>query len=383
MRRHSARNSGTAEGAAGGRQPGHQQQVLPRHQPQQLPHQQSQQLPCQQPQQLPRQQVCAAAAATSVGLCIRSRSSCHVSSRSGCHLISRSSCHGQRRLCCRLCQREWSDTWKRACEHFTFKRESSKCSHDTMTIWRRLHGAGWELPSDLLERVQCALEEENNESDHDADVQDIAKVGRGGAEIGGHSNEGVRGQPDSGPRSVAIGGSGGSRPAMQQAMGAGCSCPLRHEARVCGPAKQTSIVRYTKNPRQEEIDDSACEFFVENAILFSIMKSRNFKKFQLTCYGPQPAASKPLVPTGYNSLRCRLLDRLCNKLEKEEQAIRDDWDVTGCTFITDGTTDLCGRSLMNYILAGRSKLVFIRCEDVSVGGQRSPPEVSEELQRLP
>ncbi|GBG92157.1 hypothetical protein CBR_g54508 [Chara braunii] len=159
-------------------------------------------------------------------------------------------------------------------------------------------------------------------------------------------------------------------------MGAGCSHPLQHEARVRGPTKQTSIARYTKNPRQEEIDDSANEFFVENAIPFNVAKSRSFKKFQLTCYGPQPAVSKPLVPTSYNPLRCRLLDRLRSKLEKKEQVIRDDWEVTGCTFITDDTTYICGRSLMNYILAGCLKPVFVKCEDVSVRDKDAPAVVA-------
>ncbi|GBG76542.1 hypothetical protein CBR_g22290 [Chara braunii] len=151
----------------------------------------------------------------------------------------------------------------------------------------------------------------------------------------------------------------------------GSSQAVMQVARIRRPERQMGIKRFTKNPRQEEIDDSCCEFFVENAIPFNAAKSRSFEKFTLACYGPQPAASHPLVPTGYNPLRCRLLDRLNNRLQEEEQAIRDDWQVIGCTFITDGTTDICGRSLMNYILADRSKPIFIKCEDVSEGDKDS------------
>ncbi|GBG72571.1 hypothetical protein CBR_g12142 [Chara braunii] len=92
---------------------------------------------------------------------------------------------------------------------------------------------------------------------------------------------------------------------------------------------------------------------------------KSFKKFVNTCYGPQPAARHPQLPTGYNPLRCYLLDGLRRRLSEEEQAINDDREVTGCTFITDGTTDICGRSLVNYILVGRLKPLFIKCEDVS------------------
>ncbi|GBG73438.1 hypothetical protein CBR_g16154 [Chara braunii] len=185
------------------------------------------------------------------------------------------------------------------------------------------------MPPDLLDRVQRALEEKNSDVDEDAAMGGVAEGDGGGAEIGVDSEEPARGRPGSGPGELASG--------------------------------------YMKNPRQEDIDDSCCEFFVENTIPFNVAKSKSFKKFKLACYGPQPAARCPLLPTGYNPLRCRLLERLCGRLEKEEQAIRDDWQVTCCTFITDGTTDICGRSLMNYILARRSKPIFVKCEDVSEG----------------
>ncbi|GBG60418.1 hypothetical protein CBR_g5594 [Chara braunii] len=135
--------------------------------------------------------------------------------------------------------------------------------------------------------------------------------------------------------------------------------------RTHGRAKQASIARWAKNPRQKDIDDSCIGFFVENAIPFNVARSRSFKKFVNTCYRPQPAAKHPLLPTGYNPLRCCLQDGLQRRLTKEEQAIRDDSEITSCTFITDGTTDICGRSLVNYILAGLSKPLFIKCEDVS------------------
>ncbi|GBG85719.1 hypothetical protein CBR_g40447 [Chara braunii] len=157
-------------------------------------------------------------------------------------------------------------------------------------------------------------------------------------------------------------------------------------ARTRRPGRQMGIKRFTKNPRQEEIDNSCCEFFVENAIPFNAAKSRSFKKFTLACYGPQPAASHPLVPTGYNPLRYWLLDRLNNRLQEEEQAIRDDLQVTGCTFITDGTTDICGRSLMNYILACREwgvEKITVVCTDSFAGNTsiarmlREDPEFSQ------
>ncbi|GBG77041.1 hypothetical protein CBR_g23367 [Chara braunii] len=76
-------------------------------------------------------------------------------------------------------------------------------------------------------------------------------------------------------------------------------------------------------------------------------------------------------PSRANALQARVCNRgqmkqsSITRLSEEEQAIIDDREVTDCTFITDDTTDICGRSLVNYILAGRSKPLFVKCEDVS------------------
>ncbi|GBG82719.1 hypothetical protein CBR_g36247 [Chara braunii] len=266
---------------------------------------------------------------------------------------------GAKRLRCKLCNKEYKGNRQRAAEHFILARASARCPGANLSIWKRLHRIGAKLPPDLLERVRMALEHERDDDDDDIpDASDAGEEGGGGIpdqleeECGAEGEEGL----DEGTRGVMTGGSAGrGRPASLQA--------VMHGARARRTGRQTSIKRYVKNPRQEEIDDSCCEFFVENAIPFNAAKSKSFNKFTRACYGPQPAASHPLVPNGYNPLRCRLLDCLNKRLEEEEQVIRDDWEVTGCTFITDGTTDICGRSLMNYILAGRSKPVFIKCED--------------------
>ncbi|GBG87621.1 hypothetical protein CBR_g45773 [Chara braunii] len=222
-------------------------------------------------------------------------------------------------------------------EHFCLKRVSARCPNATMTIWRRLHRVGFEMPPDLMERVQCAIEETASDDDDGPVLEDDA-VGRGGGvAMDGEAGEAVHGEAGSGVDDVTRG------------VVADGETPVRRPA------------------LQADIDDTCCEFFVENAIPFNAAKSKSFKKLQLACYGPQPAASCPLVPTGYNPLRCRLLDRLRGRLEAEDKAVRDDWEATGCTFITDGTTDICGRSLMNYILVGRLKPIFIKCEDVSEG----------------
>ncbi|GBG88960.1 hypothetical protein CBR_g48570 [Chara braunii] len=254
---------------------------------------------------------------------------------------------GSRRLLCKLCNKEYSGNRKRAWEHFILARVSDRCPHSNLSIWRRLHGIGVQLPPDLHERVQRMLEMEKSDEE-DTPVAGGGEWGEGGI------------AEDPGRHLVGIPG----RLTSLRMRGRGGACTR-------GPTKQMSIRRFAKNLRHEDIYDSCCEFFVENAIPFNAARSRSFKKFMLTCIGPRPVGSHPLVPTGYNPLSYRLLDRLNKRLMDEKQVVRDDWQVTGCTFITDGTTNICGRSLMNYILAGQSKPVFVKCEDVSEGDKDS------------
>ncbi|GBG59436.1 hypothetical protein CBR_g38461 [Chara braunii] len=285
-----------------------------------------------------------------------------------------SNSRGSRRLRCKICNKEYKGNRKRAAEHFILARASATCPGSNLSIWKRQHRVGAKLPPDLLARVQTTLEHDRDEDEDDDDVSDVAGDGNGGGGGIAAEPEEARGgegeeATDKGTRGVVTGGSGGGgRLASSQDVTQGVR---KHRTR-----RQTSIKRFTKNPRQEEINDSCCEFFMENAILFNVAKSRSFKKFMRACYGPQPAASHPLVPTGYNPLRCRLLDRLNKRLEDEDQKIHEDWQVTGCTFVTDGTTNICGRSLMNHILACRSKPVFIKCEDVSEGDKDSAAVVA-------
>ncbi|GBG84018.1 hypothetical protein CBR_g37893 [Chara braunii] len=255
---------------------------------------------------------------------------------------------GARRLRCKLCNKEYKGNRQRAAEHFILARASARCPGVNLSIWKGLHRIGAKLPPDLLERVRMALEHERD--DDDDDIPNASGAGEeGGGGIADQLEEacGAEGEEglDEGTRGVVTGGSaGGGRPASSQAVMQGA------HARRTG--RQTSIKRYVKNPRQEEIDDSCCEFFVENAIPFNAAKSRSFKKFTRACYGPQHATNHPLVPTGYNPLRCRLLDRLNKRLEEEEQVIRDDWEAGRSLFSSSARMSVRGNKDSAAVVAG-------------------------------
>ncbi|GBG62972.1 hypothetical protein CBR_g34672 [Chara braunii] len=192
---------------------------------------------------------------------------------------------GLRRLRCKLCNKEYSGNRKRAWEHFILARASARCPHSNLSIWRRLHGIGVQLPPDLHERVQRVLEMEKS------DEGDTPVLGGGegveggiaedpGEAPGGDTMEVDIGE-DEGTRGVVTGG-------LATAGRANSSQVVVQGAHTRGPTRQTRIRRFAKNPRQEDMDHSCCEFFVENTIPFNAARSRSFKKFMLTCIGPQP-----------------------------------------------------------------------------------------------
>ncbi|GBG74371.1 hypothetical protein CBR_g18782 [Chara braunii] len=179
------------------------------------------------------------------------------------------------------------------------------------------------------------MEENPSDEDDALAVEEIADGGGGGGSMGGEVEElGGGHHVAGGEECTRAGVTGGGTTAGTPAS----SHTVRQRGRTPVQARQTSIVSYAKNPRQQEIDDSCCEFFVENAISFNAAKSKSFKKFTLACYGPQPSVKHPLVPTGYNLLRCRLLDRLHGRLKDEDEAIRAEWEV-GCGFALPWTAN--------------------------------------------
>ncbi|GBG62795.1 hypothetical protein CBR_g32384 [Chara braunii] len=109
-----------------------------------------------------------------------------------------------------------------------------------MAIWRRLHRVGFEMPPDLMERVQRAIEESASDDDDGPVLEDDA-VGRGGGvAMDGEAGEAVHGEAGSGVDEVTRGVvADGETPVRRPAL----SRTEEQAARRRGAARQTSIVR--------------------------------------------------------------------------------------------------------------------------------------------
>ncbi|GBG64702.1 hypothetical protein CBR_g46245 [Chara braunii] len=240
---------------------------------------------------------------------------------------------------CLLCGLVFPGNRARGLEHFTKKRPALRCPNATIAIYRRLRAANVELPLDVEEMLQ---------REDEAAAQTVPNLPLpaicAADDVGG--GPGVE-QREEGPTMT-----GATMTEVTRR-----SAPARRQ-------RQMPIDRYVRNPRQREIDLAAMDLFAQNAIPFNVAKSSSWKKFCELCFGPQSAARCPLKHVPYNALREELLDSRKQTYLEREAKLRVDWEKTGCTLITDGTTDICGRSLLNYILARRDRPVFIKCDHV-------------------
>ncbi|GBG86414.1 hypothetical protein CBR_g41410 [Chara braunii] len=70
------------------------------------------------------------------------------------------------------------------------------------------------------------------------------------------------------------------------------------------------------------------------------------------------ARPKVKLPS-YNYMRTVMLDIIYLKIHKEVNPMTRCWDSTGCTFITDGSTDRKNRPVMNFLAAGEQGAVLV------------------------
>ncbi|GBG62775.1 hypothetical protein CBR_g32364 [Chara braunii] len=169
---------------------------------------------------------------------------------------------GSSRLRCKLCNKEYSGNRKRAWEHFILARASARCPHLNLSIWRRLHGIGVQLPPDLHQRVQRMLEMEKSD-EGDTPVQGGGEGGKGGIV------EDPREAPDGDTMEVDIGEDEGTRGVVTVGLAtagrAGSSQVVRLE--VCERAVVRIVTGYGWETMLWRGNIRAKAYFVEETVL--------------------------------------------------------------------------------------------------------------------
>ncbi|GBG86113.1 hypothetical protein CBR_g41016 [Chara braunii] len=78
--------------------------------------------------------------------------------------------------------------------------------------------------------------------------------------------------------------------------------------------------------------------------------------------GPQKVKTRM---TSFDTIRTIVLDAICDEVKQTVRPVMDKWDMSGCTLITDGCTDIKFRPVLNFIGGGEGGAVLMKVVDTS------------------
>ncbi|GBG78439.1 hypothetical protein CBR_g26468 [Chara braunii] len=139
-------------------------------------------------------------------------------------------------------------------------------------------------------------------------------------------------------------------------------------------AQQSSMTSYVVDELQKEFDQGVASFFFENVITFNAARSDSYKNLE-RILNLAARSRKILRMPGYNYLRTKALPAEYKVVDNDLDNIREVWDVTGLTLMTDGTTTTSNRPVMNFIAAGDSGAVMVKSVDME-GKDKSTPALA-------
>ena len=109
-------------------------------------------------------------------------------------------------------------------------------------------------------------------------------------------------------------------------------------------ARQQTLKQAWNPLERKEVDNSIYDFFIGCNISFNTIRSHLFKDMikKIAKFGPT------YDPPSYNTLRTKGVERSKARIEERIKPIRDSWEVTGCTLVSDGWIDRQSRPLCEY-----------------------------------
>ncbi|GBG70784.1 hypothetical protein CBR_g8082 [Chara braunii] len=131
------------------------------------------------------------------------------------------------------------------------------------------------------------------------------------------------------------------------------------------------MTSYVVDELQKEFDQGVSSFFFENAIAFNAARLDSYKNLE-RIMNLAARSRKILRMPGYNYLRTKALPAEYKVVDNDLDNIREPWDVTGLTLMTDGTTTTSNRPVMNFIAAGDSGAVMVKSVDMEGKGKSAP-----------
>ncbi|GBG85912.1 hypothetical protein CBR_g40724 [Chara braunii] len=122
--------------------------------------------------------------------------------------------------------------------------------------------------------------------------------------------------------------------------------------------KQTTIRNRIDNAAQKKLGIAWAEAMFRADIAFNFLNFDTTQARHDAYLEVANARPKVKLPT-YKHMRMMMLDCMYLKVEKAVNPMTVCWDKTGCTFITDGSTDRKNRPVMNFLAAGEKGAVLV------------------------
>jgi hypothetical protein len=127
------------------------------------------------------------------------------------------------------------------------------------------------------------------------------------------------------------------------------------------PMGQPSIRSIVKTKEKEEADKIVAKCFLWSDIPFNIAKNPFYHSMFEVAAIVGPGYRGP----SYNELRGPLLQGEKVDCTKRLGELRESWEITGCTVMSDGWTDGKGRSILNFLVNCPRGTMFIKSIDAS------------------
>ncbi|GBG63807.1 hypothetical protein CBR_g39591 [Chara braunii] len=122
--------------------------------------------------------------------------------------------------------------------------------------------------------------------------------------------------------------------------------------------KQTTITKWIDNEAQKKLDIAWAETMFRAGIAFNFLNFGTTQTFHDAYLEIANARPKVKLST-YKHMRTVMLVYVYLKVQKALNPMTVCWDKTGCTFITDGSTDRKNRPVMNFLTAGKKGAVLV------------------------
>ncbi|GBG59013.1 hypothetical protein CBR_g24361 [Chara braunii] len=122
--------------------------------------------------------------------------------------------------------------------------------------------------------------------------------------------------------------------------------------------QQTSIRRWVDNDAQKKLDIAWADAMFCAGIAFNFLNVDTMQKLHEVYLEVANARPKVKLPS-YKHMRTVMLDFIYLRIKKQVHPLTACWDESGCTFITDGSSDRRERPVMNFLAAGEKGAVLV------------------------